>query len=101
MEVHNCIGGGDQNHPKEKETQEGKVVVWTGLNTNWEKKRSKGNGERGRYTQLNAEFQRRDKKAFLSEQCKEIEETIKWDGLEISSRKLERSREYFMQRQAQ
>ena len=27
MEVHNCIGGGDQNHPKEKEIQEGKVVV--------------------------------------------------------------------------
>ena len=38
----------------------------------------KGKGERERYTQLNAEFQgtaRRDKKAFLSEQCKEIEES--------------------------
>ena len=37
----------------------------------------KGNGERERYSQLNAEFQRmarRDKKAFLSEQCKETEE---------------------------
>ena len=37
----------------------------------------KGKGERERYTQLNAEFQRiarRDKKDFLSEQCKEIEE---------------------------
>ena len=37
----------------------------------------KGKGEKERYTQLNAEFQRtarRDKKAFLSEQCKEIEE---------------------------
>ena len=37
----------------------------------------KGNGEKERYTHLNAEFQRtarRDKKAFLSEQCKEIEE---------------------------
>ena len=37
----------------------------------------KGKGERERYTQLNAEFQRtarRDKKACLSEQCKEIEE---------------------------
>ena len=36
-----------------------------------------GKGEKGRYTHLNAEFQRiarRDKKAFLSEQCKEIEE---------------------------
>ena len=37
----------------------------------------KGKGEKGRYTHLNAEFQkiaRRDKKAFLSDQCKEIEE---------------------------
>ena len=44
-----------------------------------EKKRAvKGKGERERYTQLNVEFQsiaRRDKKGFLSEQCKETEET--------------------------
>ena len=43
-----------------------------------EKRREvKGKGKRERYTQLNAEFQRtakRDKKAFLSDQCKEIEE---------------------------
>ena len=41
---------------------------------------------------MNAEFQRtarRDKKAFLSDQCKEIEETIECERLEISSRKLE------------
>ena len=46
-----------------------------------EKKReAKGKGENERYTQLNAEFQRiarRDKKAFLSDQCKEIEENIR------------------------
>ena len=42
-----------------------------------ERRESKGKGEKERYTQLNAEFQRiarRDKKAFLSDQCKEIEE---------------------------
>ena len=42
-----------------------------------EKREGKGEGEKERYTQLNAEFQRiarRDKKAFLSDQCKEIEE---------------------------
>ena len=47
-----------------------------------------------------AEFQRiarRDNKACLSDQCKEIEETIEWERLEISSRKLEIQREYFMQ----
>ena len=43
-------------------------------------KEAKGKGERERYTQLNAEFQRierRDKTAFLSDQCKEIEENNK------------------------
>ena len=41
------------------------------------KKKDKGNGQRERYTQLNAEFQRiarRDKKVFLNKQCNEIEE---------------------------
>ena len=41
------------------------------------RRKTKGNGEKERYTRLNAEFQRiarRDKKAFLSDQCKEIEE---------------------------
>ena len=41
------------------------------------RKEAKGKGEKERYTRLNAEFQRiarRDKKAFLSDQCKEIEE---------------------------
>ena len=53
---------------------------------------------------MNAEFQRiarRDKKAFLSDQCKEKEETIKCERLEISSRILEIPREHFMQRWAQ
>ena len=42
-----------------------------------EKREAKGKGEKERYTHLNAEFQRlarRDKKAFLSEQCKEMEQ---------------------------
>ena len=42
-----------------------------------EKREAKGKGEKERYTHLNAEFQRivrRDKKTFLSDQCKEIEE---------------------------
>ena len=50
----------------------------------------KGKGEKERYIHLYAEFQRitrRDKKAFLCNQCKEIEEKIEWERLEISSRK--------------
>ena len=70
-----------------------------------EKRReTKGKGEKESNAHLNAEFQeieRRDKKAFLSEQCKEIEEIIEWERLEISSRKLEIPREHFMQRWAQ
>ena len=67
-----------------------------------EKRReAKGKGEMERYTQLNAEFQRivrRDKKAFLSNQCKEIQENNRMGKTEISSRKLEIPREHFMQR---
>ena len=53
--------------------QKSKKAVWGGLKNNCEKKRS----EKERYSHLNAEFQRiarRDKKAFLRNQCKEIEE---------------------------
>ena len=67
-----------------------------------EKRReAKGKGEKERYTHLNAELQRiarKDKKAFLSDQCKEIKrKTIEWERLEISARKLEIPREYVMQ----
>ena len=65
---------------------------------------AKSKGEKERYTRLNAEFQRiarRDKKAFLSDQCKEIEENIEKERPDISSRKLVIIREHFMQRWAQ
>ena len=68
------------------------------------RREAKSRGEKERYSHLNAEFQRiarRDKKAFLSNQCKEIEEKTEWERLEISSRKLEIPREYFMQRWTQ
>ena len=61
-------------------------------------------GEKKTYTNLNAEFQRigrRDKKSFLSNQCKKYRKTIEWERLEISSRKLEIPREHFVQRWAQ
>ena len=53
------------------------MVVLGELANSWEKRGVKVKGEMQRYTYLNAEFQRiarRDKKAFLSEHCKEIEE---------------------------
>ena len=67
------------------------------------RKEVKSKGEEERQTHLNAEFQiiaRKDKKAFLRDQCKEIEENNTMGRLEISSRKLEIPREHFMQRWA-
>ena len=67
------------------------------------RREAKSKGEKERYKHLNAQFQRiarRDKKAFLSNQCKEIEGKTEWERLEISSRKLEIPREHFMQRWA-
>ena len=96
-----CTGGIDQNHHQEKETQKGKMAVRGGLiNEKREKLKAKEKNER--YSHLNAEFQiiaRRDRKAFLSEQCKEIEKKkIEWERLEISSIKLDIPQEHFMKR---
>ena len=53
------------------------MVVWEGITNSCERREVKSKGEEERYSHLNAEFQRiakRDKKAFFSDQCKEIEE---------------------------
>ena len=53
-----------------------KRAVWGGLTNSFERREVKSTGEKEKYKHLNAEFQiiaRRDKKAFLSDQCKEIE----------------------------
>ena len=65
-----------------------------------EKRREAKGKIKGKYTHLNAQYQRiarRDKKAFLNDQSKEMK-TIKWERLEISSRNIEIPREHFMQR---
>ena len=101
MEIHNLVQEAvTKSIPKKKKCKTAKWLFEEALQIAEERTESKGKGERERYTQLNAEFQRTargDKKAFLSEQCKAIEEEIKRGSLEISSRKLETSREYFMQ----
>ena len=56
---------------------ESKMAVWEGLTNSCERRQAKSKGEKERYKHLNIEFQRmarRDKKAFLRNQCKEIEE---------------------------
>ena len=69
-----CTGGRDQDHPQEKEMQNGKMAKWLSeeaLQIAEKRREAKSQGEKERYKHLNAEFQRlarRDKKAFLSEQ---------------------------------
>ena len=68
------------------------------------RREAKSKGEKERYTHLNVEFQtiaRRDKKIFLSDQCKEIEENNRMGKTRDLFKKLENPREYFMQRWAQ
>jgi len=63
--------------PKKKKCKKAKWLSEAALQIVEKRREVKGKGERIRYTQLNAEFQRiarGDKKAFLSEQCKEIEQ---------------------------
>ena len=63
--------------PKKKKCKKAKWLSEEALQISVKRREAKGKGEKGRYTHLNAEFQRiarRDKKAFLSDQCKEIEE---------------------------
>ena len=63
--------------PKKMKCKKAKWVSGEALQTAEKRREAKGEGEKERYTHLNAEFQiiaRRDKKAFLSDQCKEIEE---------------------------
>ena len=90
--------------PKKKKCKKAKWLSEEALQIVEKIRDMKGKGKMERYTHLNAEFQRiarEDKKTFLSDQCKEIEETIEWERLEISSRKVDISREHFMQRWAQ
>ena len=57
--------------------QKSKMAVWEALQIAVKRREAKSQGEQERYKHLNAEFQRiasRDKKAFFSDQCKEIEE---------------------------
>ena len=90
--------------PKKKKCKEVKWLSEEALQIAVERREAKSKGEKERYTHMNTEFQRRarrDMKASLSDQCKEIENNNRRERLEIYSRKLEIPREHFMQRWAQ
>ena len=78
MEVHDIVQEtGIKTIPKKKKCKKAKWLSEEALQISVKRRETKSKGEKERYTHLNAEFQRiarRDKKAFLSNQCKEIEE---------------------------
>ena len=78
IEVHETVQEAVmKNYPKKKKCKKAKWLSEEALIIAEKKRKVKGKGEKERYIHLNAEFQRRarrDKKAFLSDQCKEIEE---------------------------
>ena len=70
-------GTGIKTTPKKKKCKKAKWLSDETLQIDVKRREAKGKGQKERYTHLNAEFQRiarRDKKAFLSDKCKEIEE---------------------------
>ena len=92
-----------RSSPRKTNAKKAKWLSEEALQIAVKRREAKNKEEKERCTHLNAEFQRiarRHKKAFLSDQCKEIEKTTEWERLEISSRKLEIPREHFMQRWA-
>ena len=103
MEVHDIVQeAGIKTIPKKKKWKKAKLLSAEDLPAAMKRREVKGRGRKERYTHLNAEFQRtarRDKKPFISDQCKEIEEDNRMGKTrEISLRKLETPREHLMER---
>ena len=80
---------GSKTIPKKNKCKKEKWLSDEALQITVRRREAKNKEEKERYTHWNAECQRiarRHKKAFLNDQCKEIEETIEWERLEISLR---------------
>ena len=83
----------------EKKYKKAKWLSEEGLKTAVKRRKVKSKGEKERYTHLNGEFQRiarRDEKAFLSDQCKEIEENSRMGKTRDLFKKIRDTREHFM-----
>ena len=105
MEVHDTVQEGViKTIPKKKKCKKAKWLSEETIQIAEQRREAKGRGEKERYTHLNSEFQRiaRDRRKSSSvTNAKKWRKTIEWERLEITSRKLELSREVFMQRWAQ
>ena len=105
MEVCDLVQeAGIKTIPMENKCKKAKWLSEEALQIAVKRREVKSKGEKERYTHLNAEFQRiarRDKKAFLRDQCKEIEENNRMGKTRDLFKKIRDPREYFMQRWAQ
>ena len=89
--------------PKKKKCKKAKWLSEEALQTAVKRREVKSKGERERYSHLNTEFQRiarRDKKAFLRDQCKEIEENNRMGKTRDLFKKIRIPKEHFTQRWA-
>ena len=90
MQVHDIVQEtGIEAIPKEKKRKKAKRLSEEALQIAVKRKEAKSKGEKERYSHMNVEFQRkarRDKKTFLSNQCKEIEENNRMGKIEISKK---------------
>ena len=90
--------------PKKKKCRKAKWLSEEALQIAVKRREAKSRGEKERYKHLNAEFQRtarRDKKAFLRDQCKDIEENNRMGKIRDLFKKIRDTRAHFMQRWAQ
>ena len=105
MEVRDIVQEtGSKTIPKKKKCKKAKWVSEEALQIAMKRREMKSKGEKERYTHLNAEFQRiarRDKKAFLSDKCKKIEEKNRMGKTRVLFKKTRDIKGTFMQRWAQ
>ena len=103
-EVHDIVQEtGIKTIPLEKKCKKAKWLSGEDLQIAVKRRPVKTKGEKERYKHLNAEFQRiarRDKKAFFSNQCKEIKENNRMGKTSDLFKKIRDTREHFMQRWA-
>ena len=86
--------------PRKRKAKKAKWLSEEALQIAMKEREAKSKGEKERYIYLNAEFQRiarRDKKAFISDQCKEIEENNRMGKTRDLFKKIRDTREHFMQ----
>ena len=100
MEVRDTVQEiGNKTIPKEKKCKKAKWLSEEALQIAVNRREAKGKGEKERYTHLNAEFQRTargEKRALLSDQCKEIEENNRMGKTRDLFKKIRDTKEYCM-----